>query len=108
MPRSTSVVKCDVKSTSLLGNLPAAAGGGGRAARFEAVMFRDGYFTEGSSSNVFVVEEWRDTRARRKTTSCCRASRTMSWSSSRTRMACHWKCATSPEQRKCATRKRSG
>jgi D-alanine transaminase len=48
-------LKCDVKSTSLLGNcllrqLAADAGA------LEVVMFRDGFLTEGSSSNVFVVK----------------------------------------------------
>jgi D-alanine transaminase len=49
-------LKCDVKSTSLLGNcllrqLAADAGA------VEVVMFRDGFLTEGSSSNVFVVKD---------------------------------------------------
>jgi D-alanine transaminase len=49
-------LKCDVKSTSLLGNcllrqLAADAGA------LEVVMFRDGFLTEGSSSNVFVVKD---------------------------------------------------
>ena len=48
-------LKCDVKSTSLLGNcllrqLAADAGA------TEVVMFRDGFLTEGSSSNVFAVK----------------------------------------------------
>jgi len=45
---------CDIKSTSLLGNVLArqAAVEAGAA---ECVMFRDGYLTEGSSSNVWVV-----------------------------------------------------
>jgi D-alanine transaminase len=45
---------CDVKSTSLLGNVLArqAAVEAGAA---ECVMFRDGCLTEGSSSNVWVV-----------------------------------------------------
>ena len=48
-------LKCDVKSTSLLGNcllrqIAADAGA------LEVVMFRDGFLTEGSSSNVFVVK----------------------------------------------------
>ena len=48
-------LKCDVKSTSLLGNclLRQAAADAGA---LEVVMFRDGYLTEGSSSNVFVVK----------------------------------------------------
>jgi len=48
-------LKCDVKSTSLLGNclLRQAAADAGA---IEVVMFRDGYLTEGSSSNVFAVK----------------------------------------------------
>src|SRR5688572_7639742 len=48
-------LKCDVKSTSLLGNclLRQAAADAGA---LEVVMFRDGFLTEGSSSNVFVVK----------------------------------------------------
>ena len=47
-------LKCDVKSTSLLGNclLRQQAADAGAV---EVVMFRDGFLTEGSSSNVFVV-----------------------------------------------------
>ena len=47
--------KCDIKSTSLLGNCIAkqAAVEAGAA---EVVMFRDGYLTEASSSNVFAVK----------------------------------------------------
>ena len=48
-------LKCDVKSTSLLGNVllrQAAADAGA----VEVVMFRNGFLTEGSSSNVFVVK----------------------------------------------------
>jgi D-alanine transaminase len=49
-------LKCDVKSTSLLGNclLRQAAADAGA---LEVVMFRDGRLTEGSSSNVFVVKK---------------------------------------------------
>jgi len=49
-------LKCDVKSTSLLGNclLRQAAADAGA---LEVVMFRDGHLTEGSSSNVFVVKD---------------------------------------------------
>ena len=49
-------LKCDVKSTLLLGNclLRQAAADAGA---LEVVMFRDGYLTEGSSSNVFVVKD---------------------------------------------------
>jgi len=48
-------LKCDVKSTSLLGNclLRQLAAD---ADATEVVMFRDGNLTEGSSSNVFVVK----------------------------------------------------
>jgi D-alanine transaminase len=48
-------LKCDVKSTSLLGNclLRQAAADAGA---LEVVMFRNGFLTEGSSSNVFVVK----------------------------------------------------
>jgi D-alanine transaminase len=48
-------LKCDVKSTSLLGNclLRQVAADAGAV---EVVMFRDGFLTEGSSSNVFVVK----------------------------------------------------
>lgn len=48
-------LKCDVKSTSLLGNclLRQAAADAGAA---EVVLFRDGYLTEASASNVFVVK----------------------------------------------------
>ena len=48
-------LKCDVKSTSLLGNclLRQVAADAGA---IEVVMFRDGFLTEGSSSNVFVVK----------------------------------------------------
>ena len=48
-------LKCDVKSTSLLGNclLRQAAADAGAV---EVVMFRNGFLTEGSSSNVFAVK----------------------------------------------------
>jgi D-alanine transaminase len=48
-------LKCDVKSTSLLGNclLRQAAADAGA---IEVVMFRDGFLTEGSSSNIFAVK----------------------------------------------------
>jgi D-alanine transaminase len=45
---------CDIKSISLLGNVLARqAALDGNA--FECLMFRDGYLTEGSSSNAWVV-----------------------------------------------------
>jgi D-alanine transaminase len=48
-------LKCDIKSVSLLGNclLRQAAVD---ADAVEAVLFRDGYLTEASASNVFVVK----------------------------------------------------
>lgn len=49
-------LKCDVKSTSLLGNclLRQEAVDAGAV---ETILFRDGYLTEASSSNVLVVRE---------------------------------------------------
>jgi D-alanine transaminase len=49
---------CDIKSTSLLGNVLArqAAVDAGAA---ECVMYRDGFLTEGSSSNIWVVRDGR-------------------------------------------------
>ena len=47
-------LRCDIKSISLLGNVllrQAAMDGGGA----EAVLFRDGFLTEGSASNVLVA-----------------------------------------------------
>jgi D-alanine transaminase len=51
-------LKCDVKSVSLLGNclLRQAAADAGAV---EVVLFRDGYLTEASASNVFVVRDGR-------------------------------------------------
>ncbi len=48
-------LKCDIKSTSLLGNclLRQLAADSGA---IEVVMFRDAFLTEGSSSNVFAVK----------------------------------------------------
>jgi D-alanine transaminase len=45
---------CDIKSTSLLGNVLARQAAVDAGA-VEAVMFRDGFLTEGSSSNIWVV-----------------------------------------------------
>jgi D-alanine transaminase len=45
---------CDIKSTSLLGNVFARQSAVDAGA-VEAVMFRDGFLTEGSSSNIWVV-----------------------------------------------------
>ncbi len=47
---------CDIKSTSLLGNVLARQAAV-EAAAFEAVQFRDGYLTEGSASNIWVVRD---------------------------------------------------
>jgi D-alanine transaminase len=49
-------LKCDVKSISLLGNclLRQFAADAGAV---EAVLFRDGYLTEASASNVFAVHD---------------------------------------------------
>ena len=44
---------CDIKSTSLLGNVLAAQYAVDHGA-FETVQFRDDYLTEGSSSNIWV------------------------------------------------------
>jgi len=51
-------LKCDVKSVSLLGNclLRQSAADAGAA---EVVLFRDGYLTEASASNVFVIRNGR-------------------------------------------------
>lgn len=48
-------LRCDIKSTSLLGAnmLRQFANDAGGA---ECVLFRDGYLTEGSSSNIFIVK----------------------------------------------------
>jgi D-alanine transaminase len=47
-------LNCDIKSTSLLGNVLAKQDAV-EAGAFECVMFRDGELTEGSSSNIWVV-----------------------------------------------------
>lgn len=48
-------LRCDIKSVSLLGNVLAAQYAVEHAA-LETLQFRDGYLTEGSSSNVWVVK----------------------------------------------------
>lgn len=48
--------RCDIKSISLLGNVMARQMSADRGA-VETVMFRDGWLTEASSSNVWVVHE---------------------------------------------------
>ena len=45
---------CDIKSISLLGNVLARQAAV-EAGAFECVMFRDGFMTEGSASNIWVV-----------------------------------------------------
>ncbi len=47
---------CDIKSTSLLGNVLARQEAVDADA-FECVMFRDGFLTEGSASNIWVVRD---------------------------------------------------
>lgn len=49
---------CDIKSTSLLGNVLARQAAVDAGA-VECVMFRDGWLTEGSASNVWVVRDGR-------------------------------------------------
>ena len=49
---------CDIKSTSLLGNVLARQAAVDAGA-MECVMFRDGFLTEGSASNIWVVREGR-------------------------------------------------
>src|SRR5690606_18852429 len=45
---------CDIKSTSLLGNVLARQQAV-EAGAAECVMFRDGFLTEGSASNIWIV-----------------------------------------------------
>jgi D-alanine transaminase len=47
---------CDIKSTSLLGNVLARQASV-EAEAAECIMFRDGFMTEGSSSNVWIVRD---------------------------------------------------
>ncbi len=47
---------CDIKSTSLLGNVLARQAAV-EAGAFECVMFRDDFMTEGSASNIWVVRD---------------------------------------------------
>lgn len=49
---------CDIKSISLLGNVLARQAALDRGA-VECVMFRDGWLTEGSASNIWVVRDGR-------------------------------------------------
>jgi D-alanine transaminase len=46
---------CDIKSTSLLGNVLAAENAAQHSA-LETIQFRDGFLTEASSSNVWIVK----------------------------------------------------
>jgi D-alanine transaminase len=48
-------LRCDIKSVSLLGNVLMAEHAAQHKVQ-ETVMFRDGFLTEGSSSNVWVVK----------------------------------------------------
>lgn len=47
-------LRCDIKSTSLLGNVLAAQYAAEHSA-VEAIQFRDGFLTEGASSNAWIV-----------------------------------------------------
>jgi len=49
-------LRCEIKSTSLLGNVLAAQNAAQHDA-VETIQFRDGYLTEASSSNVWVVKD---------------------------------------------------
>lgn len=49
-------LRCEIKSTSLLGNVLAAQNAAEHDAT-ESIQFRDGYLTEGSASNVWLVKD---------------------------------------------------
>lgn len=49
-------LRCEIKSTSLLGNVLAAEFAASHDAT-ESIQFRDGWLTEGSSSNVWIVKD---------------------------------------------------
>lgn len=51
-------LRCDIKSISLLGNVLAAQDAAEHGAP-EAIQFRDGFLTEGASSNVWIVKDGR-------------------------------------------------
>lgn len=51
-------LNCDIKSVSLLGNVLARQAAVEHGAR-EAILFRDGFLTEGSSSNIWVARDGR-------------------------------------------------
>lgn len=48
-------LRCEIKSISLLGNVLAAQNAASQNAN-ESIQFRDGYLTEGSASNVWIVK----------------------------------------------------
>jgi len=48
-------LRCDIKATSLLGNVLAAQHAAEHGA-LEAIQFRDGFLTEGASSNVWIAK----------------------------------------------------
>ena len=50
-------MQCDIKSVSLLYNSYAKTIAHKKGA-YEAILVRDGYVTEGCSSNVFVIKDW--------------------------------------------------
>lgn len=47
---------CDIKATALLGNVLARQAANDRGAA-EAIMFRDGFLTEGAASNIWMVKD---------------------------------------------------
>ncbi len=49
-------LRCEIKSISLLGNVLAAQNAAEQDAN-ETIQFRDGYLTEGSASNVWIVKD---------------------------------------------------
>ena len=49
-------LRCEIKSISLLGNVLAAQNAAANDAN-EAIQFRDGFLTEGSASNVWIVKD---------------------------------------------------
>ena len=63
-PRDFRWEKCHIKSTSLLGNVLARQMSADAGA-IETILFRDGFLTEASASNVFVVKDGTVARARR-------------------------------------------
>jgi D-alanine transaminase len=47
---------CDIKATALLGNVLARQAAADRGAN-EAILFRDGFLTEGAAANIWVVKD---------------------------------------------------